>query len=69
MSIKEEIIIALENLDEAELQQVAEYIAFLKFRAKTTKKNRQLIEAAGNYRQPPKGVIKDLIRFFGGYDR
>ena len=32
MSIKEELNLALEELNETELRQVAEYIAFLKFR-------------------------------------
>jgi hypothetical protein len=55
MSIKEELNLALEALDEAELRQVAEYIAFLKFRRKTTKENRFISEErTDNSRQPQK---------------
>jgi hypothetical protein len=34
MSIKESIAEAIGNLDEAELRQVADYLAFLRFRAR-----------------------------------
>lgn len=34
ISIKEEVTLALNNLNEAELQQVADYVAFLKFRTR-----------------------------------
>lgn len=33
MSIKEHVTAALDNLTETELEQVAEYVAFLRFRA------------------------------------
>jgi hypothetical protein len=33
-SVKEQVTHALESLNEMELQQVAEYVAFLKFRAR-----------------------------------
>ncbi len=36
MSVREQIVQAVENLDEAELQQVAEYLAFLKYRARVS---------------------------------
>ena len=37
MSVKEQITRELDNLSEAELKQVAEYMAFLKFRARVTR--------------------------------
>jgi hypothetical protein len=36
MSVKEQVTRELDNLSEAELKQVAEYVAFLKFRARVT---------------------------------
>ena len=35
-SLKEQVAQALDTLSEAELQQVAEYVAFLRFRARVT---------------------------------
>jgi hypothetical protein len=37
MSIKEKVTTSLDSLDEAELQQVAEFVAFLKFQARVRK--------------------------------
>jgi len=34
MSVKEFVYLALDNLSEPELQQVADYVAFIKFRAR-----------------------------------
>jgi hypothetical protein len=36
MSVKEQVTRELDNLREVELKQVAEYVAFLKFRARVT---------------------------------
>ena len=37
MSVKEQVARALDSLSEAELKQVAEYVAFLKFRAQVNR--------------------------------
>ena len=37
MSVKEQVSQALESLGEAELQELADYVAFLKFRARARK--------------------------------
>ena len=37
MSVKEEITQAVQNLDDAELQQIADYLAFLRFRARKSR--------------------------------
>jgi len=50
MSIKEQLNQALEGLGEAELQEVADYVAFLRFRARThTLAPRDVAESASLY--------------------
>ncbi len=46
MSLKEQIVREVEHLPETELQHVADYLAFLKFRARRRKAPAQLPDAA-----------------------